>query len=75
MNAPSQTAGSTPRPAAAYRQLVMQGLTPAEAANITAVMRGLSIATTPWTVREIDHVLFLRAMREAGRFGPNDGLQ
>jgi hypothetical protein len=74
MNASAQTAGTTPRPAAAYRQLVMRGLTPGEAANITAVMRGIPIGATPWTVREINHMLFLRAMRDAGRFGPDDGV-
>jgi hypothetical protein len=72
MNAPANTVGTTPRPAAAYRQLLMQGLAPDEAANITAVMRGLPVGKTPWTVREISHLLFLRAMRDAGRFGPDD---
>ena len=73
MNASAQTVGATPRPAAAYRQLVMRGLRPGEAANITAVMRGIPIpiGATPWTVREINHLLFLRAVREAGRFGPD----
>jgi len=47
---------------------MMRGLAPGEAANITAVMRGIPIGETPWTVREINHLLFLRAMREAGRF-------
>ena len=74
MNATAQAAGSTLRPAAAYRQLVMRGLAPGEAANITAVMRGIPIGETPWTVREISHLLFLRAMSNAGRFGPDDGV-
>jgi hypothetical protein len=73
MNAPAKTTGTTPRPAAAYRQLMMQGLAPDEAANITAVMRGLQIVATPWTVRQINHLLFLRAMRDAGRFDPDRG--
>jgi hypothetical protein len=74
MNTSTQTVGTTPRPAAAYRQLLMQGLAPGEAANITAVMRGIPIGETPWTVREINHLLFLRAMQDAGRFGPDDGV-
>jgi hypothetical protein len=74
MNASAQTVGTIPRPAAAYRQLMMRGLAPGEAANITAVMRGIPIGETPWTVREISHLLFLRAMRDEGRFGPNDGV-
>jgi len=74
MNAPAQTVGTIPRPAAAYRQLLMRGLAPDEAANITAVMRGIPIVATPWTVRQISHLLFLRAMLDAGRFGPDDGV-
>ena len=71
MNAPAQPTGTTQRPATAYRQLMMRGLAPGDAANITAVMRGIPIGETPWTVREINHLLFLRAMREAGRFDPD----
>jgi hypothetical protein len=74
MNAPAPTVGTTPRPAAEYRLLVMRGLAPDEAANITAVVRGLPILQTPWTVRQISHLLFLRAMREVGRFGPDDSV-
>ena len=74
MNASAKTAGTTPRPAATYRQLMMRGLGSDEAANITAVMRGLPVRATPWTVREISHLLFLRAMQETGRFGPDDGV-
>jgi hypothetical protein len=71
MNASAQAVGTTPPPATAYRQLVMRGLAPDEAANVTAVMRGIPIAATQWTVREISHLLFLRAMRDAGRFDPD----
>jgi hypothetical protein len=74
MNASAQTVGTIPRPATSYRQLVMRGLAPSEAANITAVMRGIPLGATPWTVREISHLLFLRAMRDAGRFGRDDGV-
>jgi hypothetical protein len=73
MNASAQPLGGTRRPVAAYRQLVMRGLEPSEAANVTAVMSGLRIGDTPWTVREISHLLFLRALREGGRFGAGDG--
>lgn len=74
MNASAQTLETAPRPATDYRQLMMRGLTPPEAANITAAMRGIPIVDTPWTVREISHMLFLRAMRDAGRFGSDDGV-
>jgi hypothetical protein len=73
MNASTPTAGTSRRPSAAYRQLVMRGLTPSEAGNVTAMMRGIPIGATPWTLREINHLLFLRAMRDAGRFGVDDG--
>jgi hypothetical protein len=73
MNTPTQPAGSTPRPAAAYRQLLMQGLAPEEAGNVTAILAGIPIAAEPWKVREINHLLFLRALREGGRFGYDDG--
>jgi hypothetical protein len=74
MNAHARTAGTPTRPAVAYRQLVIQGLTPGEAANVTAVMRGIPIPIGPaaWTLREINHLLFLRAMRDAGRFASDD---
>jgi len=71
MNAQAHVSGTTQRPSMAYRQLVMRGLAPGEAANLTAVMRGIPLGETPWTVREINHLLFLRAMREAGRFDPD----
>jgi hypothetical protein len=74
MNALPQPVRSIPRPAAAYRQLVMRGLAPGEAANVTAVMTGIPIGEAHWTVREISHLLFHRALREAGRYGPDDGL-
>jgi hypothetical protein len=73
MNTTPQPVGSTPRPAVAYRQLVMQGLAPGEAGNVTAVLAGIPIPPQPWTVREISHLLFLRALREGGRFGPDGG--
>jgi hypothetical protein len=74
MNAFGQTVGTTALPTAAYRQLLMRGLAPGEAANIIAVKRGIPVGATPWTVREINHLLFLRAMRDAGSFGPDDGV-
>jgi hypothetical protein len=74
VNAPAHPVGTAPHPFAAYRQLLMRGLAPSEAANVTAVMAGIRLADTPWTAREISHLLFLRALRESGRFGPEDGV-
>lgn len=73
MSASAQTIGTTPRPSVAYRQLLMRGLTPGEAANIIALARGIPVGDTPWTVRQISHLLFLRSMQDAGRFGQFDG--
>lgn len=74
MDASALTDGISARPAAAYRLLLMQGLAPGEAANVIAMKRGIPIGATPWTVHEISYVLFLRAMRDAGRFGRDDGV-
>ena len=73
MNASAQPVRSMSRPAADYRELVTRGLEPSEAANVTAILAGIPIAPQPWTVGEMSHLLFLRAMREGGHFGPDDG--
>jgi hypothetical protein len=73
MNAPTKPVGLTRRPTADYRQLLMRGLAPAEAGNVTAVLAGLRVAAQPWRLREINHLLFLRALREGGQFGRDDG--
>ena len=74
MNGPRTRARSKPGPAAsAYRQLVMKGLEPQEAANVVAVMAGIGIVAQPWTLREVNHLVFLRALRVGGSWGPLDG--
>ena len=60
-------------PAATYRQLVTQGFASGEAANLTAYLNDLPIGEQPWTLRQVNAVLFLQKLREAGRFGPGDG--
>ena len=75
MDASAQPVRSMSRAAADYRQLVARGLDPSEAANVTAFVAGIRIARQPWTVGEINHLLFLRAMREGGRFGRDDGAR
>src|SRR5262245_62772601 len=62
-------------PAATYRQLVTRGFASGEAANLTAYLNDLPIGDQPWTLRQVNAVLFLRKLREAGRFGRNDGGQ
>lgn len=56
-----------------YRRLTMRGLAPDEAANLTAFLCGIPIAQVHWSLRQVNHLLFLREMARTGRFGPADG--
>jgi hypothetical protein len=53
---------------ATYRNLLMRGLAPDEAANLTAYLAGISVGETHWTLRQVNQLLFLREMRRAGHF-------
>src|SRR6266508_4523046 len=74
---PSQAAtppvAPTPTPRAVSRLLQMKGMTPDEAANLTAFLYGLPTADLRWTVPELNQLLFLRDIRKSGRFGRDDG--
>jgi hypothetical protein len=63
----------TPGPSATYRQLVVRGFASDEAANLTAYLHRLPLAEQPWTLRQVNAMLFLQNLRLAGRFGPGDG--
>ncbi|MEA2630737.1 MAG: hypothetical protein QOE66_956 [Chloroflexota bacterium] len=63
---------SPPATRAAYRLQLMKGLSPAEAANLTALMCGLPTTDLHWSLRQVNQLLFLRSMRQAGRFGGDD---
>jgi hypothetical protein len=56
-----------------YRMLVMRGLAPAEAANLTAFLSGLHVGDQHWNLKELNQLLFLRDMQRSGRFGETDG--
>jgi hypothetical protein len=56
-----------------YRLLQMKGLSPAEAANLTAFMCGLPATGHDWSLRQVNQMLFLREMNRTGRFGKADG--
>ena len=56
-----------PSPDALYRRLTVGGWTAREAGNLTAHLEGLGPVRHGWTIREIDHLLFLREMVETGR--------
>src|SRR3954452_21177326 len=53
---------------ATYRNLIMRGLAPDEAANLTAFMAGIAVGDTHWTLRQINQLLFLREMNRNGQF-------
>ena len=53
---------------ATYRNLLMRGLAPDEAANLTAYLAGIAVGETNWTLRQVNQLLFLREMRRAGHF-------
>lgn len=64
---------SPPATRAVYRLLLMKGMSPAEAANLTAFVCGLSTTDVRWSLKQVNQLLFLRAMRQAGRFDDVDG--
>lgn len=68
---PATTPAPTPR--AVWRLLQMRGMTPDEAANLTAFLYGLPTADLHWSLPQLNKLLFLRQMRQDGRFGNADG--
>src|SRR4051812_9433495 len=67
---PEASPDSTPElpTRATYRNLIIRGLAPDEAANLTAWIAGLEVADAHWTLRQVNQLLFLRDMNRAGRF-------
>ena len=68
-------APASPIPAtrAVYRLLLMRGMTPPEASALTAFMCGLPTSDLNWSLKQVNQLLFLRRMRQLGRFGDDDG--
>ena len=58
-----------------YRHLLLKGMAPEEAANLTAFMAGIPVGEAHWTLKQINQLLFLRRLQETGRFGGTDGTQ
>jgi hypothetical protein len=52
------------------RDLQRGGLTLGEASNLTARLVGLPPVHTGWTLRQVEHLLFLRSIVESGRLAP-----
>ena len=77
MASPAQAAApaspTTPSPRSVWRLLQMKGMTPDEAANLTAFLYGLPTADLRWTLPQLNKLLFLRQMQQTGRFGAGDG--
>jgi hypothetical protein len=78
--ATTTTAPATTAPApgvlgtrATYRLLLMKGMSTTEAANLTAFLCGLSTTDVQWSLKQVNQLLFLRRMRETGRFDDHDG--
>lgn len=65
---------SIPATRAVYRLLLMKGLEPAEASSLTAFICGLPTSDLHWSLKQVNDLLFLRRMRQLGRFGAGDGL-
>jgi hypothetical protein len=55
-----------------YRLLLTRGLDPTEAANLTAYLCGIDVTGTPWSIGEVNRLLFLRNLARSGRWGPGD---
>ena len=49
------------------RQLQICGLSPIEAANLTARLVGLPGVRGGWSTRQVEHLMFLRAIVDSGR--------
>ena len=67
---PDSSRSSTPElpTKATYRNLIMRGLAPDEAANLTAYLAGIGVSGSHWTLKQINQLLFLRQMNRTGQF-------
>ncbi len=61
-----------PTTVATYRMLIAGGLSPVEAATLTAFVWGIP-AGARWKLRELDRLLFTREVHRAGGFENHDG--
>ncbi len=52
-----------------YRRLLAAGLSTIEAGNLTAHLAGLHVTGAGWTPHEIEGMLFVRHLVEAGHLG------
>ena len=73
METPTRVMAHPPLPHATYQLLQEKGLTPVEAASLTAFMCGLPTANLRWSLRQINEMLFLQRLYQLGRFGTGEG--
>ena len=66
---------TAPQTRATYRLLLLKGLAPDEAANLTAWLFGIRVGSQGWRLTEINRLLFLRELSQGGRFGSDDGAE
>jgi len=67
--APGPDTGPALPTRATYRNLILRGLAPDEAANLTAFIAGIQVGESHWTLRQVNQLLFLRQLQRTGRFG------
>jgi hypothetical protein len=69
----SEPVAPTPATRVVFRHLLMQGMSTAEAASLTAFMCGLPATDLRWSLKQLNQLLFLRSLHETGRLGASDG--
>jgi hypothetical protein len=72
---PAQVLLSAPQTRATYRLLLLKGLAPDEAANLTAFICGIHVGSQRWKLAEVNRLLFLRELSQDGKFGGDDGAE
>ena len=65
-----ETAPHSIEVAVTARRLQLSGFSVTEASNLTARLAGLAPAQTGWSLRQVEHLLFLRSIVETGRLAP-----
>ena len=77
LNQPTEMTIALPRETAqpeavrhAYRGLVAMGWTVAEAGNLAAHLAGLDITRREWRISEVEGLMFIRSLFDAGRLDP-----
>ena len=72
MDTPTRAEAAPPLPRTTIRLLQAKGLSPGEAASLTAFLCGLPTADLDWSLRQINQMLFLQRLYRLGQFGIED---